>query len=180
MFAATPDFATFNRSSSQALLQFAQVSLDAAERSINLNLNAGREAMVDLTRSAQVFKQPGDLEQFAAWPTNFAQFSAEKFASYSKSVYESAQRTQREFSNVFETTVAELNDSVTAGLDSMLKSAPAGSDTLVAAIRSSVAATTAAVENFVKAAKQVASVTEANVEAATHSMAASVKPTKRK
>ena len=53
-------------------------------------------------------------------------------------------------------------------LDKASKSAPAGSDVAVAAVKSAIAAATSAFDNMNKAAKQVSEIAEANVAAATN------------
>ena len=59
-----------------------------------------------------------------------------------------------------------FQQAVTESVDLAAKSAPAGSDVAVAAIKSSLAATTAAFDSFTKAAKNMASYTDAGVRAA--------------
>ena len=59
-----------------------------------------------------------------------------------------------------------INQGVTT-LDKMVKTAPAGSDVAVAALKSAISGINAAYENMTKSAKQFVDLTHANVEAAT-------------
>jgi len=52
-------------------------------------------------------------------------------------------------------------------LDKMVKTAPAGSDVAVAALKSAISGINATYENIAKSAKQFVDLTQANVEAAT-------------
>jgi hypothetical protein len=64
---------------------------------------------------------------------------------------------------------------VAAWVDKASKSAPAGSDVAVNAFKSTMAATTAAFDQFQKASKQVVSMADANVRAAAATATKSVK-----
>ena len=66
-----------------------------------------------------------------------------------------------------EEQVAEFNKQVVTGLDKVVKSAPAGSEVAVAAVKSAITAVNSAYDNLSKSAKQFTEMTQANVEAAT-------------
>jgi len=83
-------------------------------------------------------------------------------------VYEISAQTQEELAKMVEAQYAEFQKSVAGLLDQAAKSAPAGSDVAVAAVKSAIAAANSAFDNMNKAAKQVAEITEANVAAATN------------
>ena len=55
----------------------------------------------------------------------------------------------------------------TTGLDKLVKTAPAGSEVGVAAVKSAIAAVNSAYDNLNKVAKQATEIAEANVAAAT-------------
>ena len=83
---------------------------------------------------------------------------------YSRNLYEVASDAQSELSKLAEERMTTFQQAVTETVDQAAKSAPAGSDVAVAAIKSSLAATTAAFDSFTKAAKHVASFTDAGVQ----------------
>jgi hypothetical protein len=64
--------------------------------------------------------------------------------------------------------VSEFNKQVVTGLDKVVKSAPAGSEVAVAAVKSAISAVNSAYDNMSKTAKQFTEMTQANVEAATN------------
>jgi hypothetical protein len=68
---------------------------------------------------------------------------------------------------VVEAQVSELNKNLTLALDEAVKTAPAGSDLAVNALRSAIAAANTAYDSMTKAAKQAGEITEANIAAAT-------------
>jgi hypothetical protein len=83
-------------------------------------------------------------------------------------VYEISAQTQEELSKMIEAQFGDFQKTVAGLLDKAAKSAPAGSDVAVAAVKSAIAAATSAFDNMNKAAKQVAEIAEANVAAATN------------
>jgi hypothetical protein len=62
--------------------------------------------------------------------------------------------------------MALFNQTLAEGVDHASKSAPAGSDVAVAAMKSTMAATTAAFDSFTKAARNLASYSDAGIKSA--------------
>ena len=73
---------------------------------------------------------------------------------------------QAQYSALAEEAFAVYTKGVAGWVDQASKSAPAGSDSAFNAFRSTIAATTAAFDQFQKASKQVVSIADANVRAA--------------
>ncbi len=179
MFIAPDQFAEVNKSSIDAVLQFAKVSFDATERLMGLQLAVGRDVLNEGAKNAKVLAEIRDVQDLTALRGKFAEAGTEKWTDYSKAVYEVAQHTQAQWSNLFESHVSEVNKNLAAALDKAVKAAPAGADVAIAAIKSTMGATTAAIDSMTKAAKQVASYTDANVKAATNATHAAVKSVKK-
>jgi len=108
-----------------------------------------------------------DVQELAQLKNAFAQPALEKATSYAKSIYDITSATQAEIGKLVEEQVSEFNKHVVTGLDKMVKSAPAGSEVAVAAVKSTISAVNSAYDNLSKSAKQFAEMTAANVEAAT-------------
>ena len=109
-----------------------------------------------------------DVQELVSLQASLAQPIVEKAVAYARSVYEITSQSQEEMGKVFEGQVAEINKGVASALDKAAKSAPAGSDVAVAAVKSAIAAANSAYDSMSKAAKQVAEIAEANVAAATN------------
>ena len=90
--------------------------------------------------------------------------------AYSRNVYEIATATNDEFVRVAETQFADLQKTFTSVVDSMVKNAPAGSETAVGFVKSAMAAANNAIESAQKVAKQAADVADANFQAVTGSV----------
>ncbi len=174
MFAAPEQLANANKANVEALLTLANTAFASAERLAALNLNIARAVLEDGVSSAKALLGAKDLQEVISLQTTLAQPAVEKAVAYSRSVYEISAQTQEEFSKLIESQFAEVNKNIASALDKAAKSAPAGSDVAVAAVKSAIAAANSAYDTMSKAAKQVAEIAEANVAAATNATAKAV------
>ncbi len=168
MFATPEQLAGANKANVEAMLTLANTAFASAERFAALNLNTARAVLEDSVNNAKALLGAKDLQEAISLQATLAQPSVEKAVSYSRSVYEISAQTQEEFSRLVEAQFAEVNKNVASSLDKAAKSAPAGSDVAVAAVKSAIAAANSAYDTMNKAAKQVAEIAEANVAAATN------------
>jgi phasin family protein len=167
MYNTPEQFAGANKVNVDTLLTVANTAFASAERLAALNLNTARILLEDSVNNAKALLSIKDVQELLSMQTALAQPAFEKAVAYSRSVYEIATQTQDEFSKIFDTQYVEMNKNVTTLLDKAAKSAPAGSDVAVSAVKSAIAAANSAYETMNKAAKQVAEMAEANVAAAT-------------
>ena len=168
MFATPEQLAGANKANVEAMLTLANTAFASAERFAALNLNTARAVLEDSVNNAKTLLGAKDLQEVISLQATLAQPSVEKAVAYSRSVYEISAQTQEEFSKLVEAQFAEVNKNVASSLDKAAKSAPAGSDVAVAAVKSAIAAANSAYDTMSKAAKQVAEIAEANVAAATN------------
>jgi phasin family protein len=167
MYNTPEQFVGANKANVETLLTVANTAFASAERLAALNLNTSRILLEDSVNNAKALLSVKDVQELLSMQTALAQPAFEKAIAYSRSVYEIATQTQDEFAKIFDTQYVEMNKNVTTVLDKAAKSAPAGSDVAVAAVKSAIAAANSAYETMNKAAKQVAEMAEANVAAAT-------------
>src|SRR5678816_2326898 len=135
---------------------------------LELQLKTAKSAFADGVQQAKAFTEIKDVQELAQLKNTLAQPTLEKATSYVKSVYDVAATTQSEINKLVEEQVAEFNKQVVTGLDKVVKSAPAGSEVAVAAVKSAISAVNSAYDNISKSAKQFSEMTHANVEAATN------------
>jgi phasin family protein len=176
MFTAPEQFTDFNKSSIDTVLQFAKISFDAAERLMNLQLQATKESVDQVVRNLKTIAEARDPQQLLDVRNQLTEGGVERVTAYSRSVYDVASHAQSQLSQLIEGRLSELSQSVTSGIDKAVKSAPPGAEVGIAAMKSAVAATTDAVDGFTKAAKQVASFADANVKSSTMIAETSLKP----
>ena len=177
MFTTPEQFAAANKATVDSLLSVANTALASAERVAALNLNTARSILEDGVANTKAMLAVKDVQELMNLQTSLAQPIVEKAVAYARSVYEITSQSQEEVSKVMESQVAEINKGVASALDKAAKSAPAGSDVAVAAVKSAIAAANSAYDSMNKAAKQVAEMTEANVAAATNATVKAVNTT---
>jgi len=164
----TPDqIAASNKVVMEALLGLANTQFAAYERLFGLNFSATKSAFEEAVAHARALLGAKDMQEFVNLNAAAAQPALEKSLAYSRSVYEVATQTQGELTKFVEAQAAEVNKSVVGLLDKYSKSAPAGSDVAVAAIKSALAAANSAYDSYSKVAKQATELAEANFAAAT-------------
>lgn len=151
----------------EAALRFAEVAAQGAEKIAELNIKVAKAAFADGVKNAKTLSEAKDVNEISAWATGAAQPNLEKVSAYAKSLYETATATSSELGSLIEEQVGEFNKHVVVAMDTALKSAPAGSESAVAAAKSVIGIANSVYENVTKANKQLAAITEANVAAAT-------------
>jgi phasin family protein len=167
MFQAPEQLMALNKANLEAAVRFAGIALEGAERMLELQLKTAKIAFADGVQQAKALTEIKDVQEIAQLRNTLAQPTMEKATSYVKSVYDVATATQTEMNKLMEEQVAEFNKQVVTGLDKVVKSAPAGSEVALAAVKSAITAVNSAYDNLSKSAKQFAEMTQANVEAAT-------------
>ena len=180
MYQTPEQLIALNKANLEVAMKFAGVAIEGAEKVIDLQLKAAKTAFADSFEGAKALASVKDLQQFAALKDNLAQPSLEKATAYAKSLYDVAAATQAEFGKLLEAQVAEFNKELVDGLDKMVKTAPAGSEVGVAALKSAIGAVNSAYDNLSKVAKQFAQATQSNFEAAASQASASVKKAAKK
>jgi phasin family protein len=174
----TPEqFVAANKTSIETMLTLANTAFATVERLAALNLNTARSLLEDGVANTKALLAAKDVQELTNLQISLAQPVVEKAVAYTRSVYEITSQTQEEVSKVFEGQMAEVNKGVATALDKAAKSAPAGSDVAVAAVKSAIAAANSAYDSMSKAAKQVAEIAEANVAAATNATVKAVSTT---
>ncbi|WP_153144530.1 phasin family protein [Dechloromonas sp. H13] len=168
-------FAAANKAAVDSLLSVANTALATAERIAALNLNAARSALEDSASGAKAVMEAKDPQAALAVQSALAQPAVEKAVAYSRSVYEITSQSQQELAKLVEAQFGDFQKSIAGLLDKAAKSAPAGSETAVAAIQNAIAAATSAFGNMNAVAKQFADAAQANVAAVTKATTAAAK-----
>ena len=149
-----------------AATRLSKLSLDSAERLLALQIGFAKSALGDATRNAKTSAGTQDVQQLLALRTKAAEEAMAQWMEYSRGLYEIASEAQSELSKLAEERLANLQGAITEAVDQAAKSAPAGSDVAVAAMKSSLAAVTSAFDAFNKAARNAASFADAGTKAA--------------
>ncbi|MBI4291408.1 MAG: phasin family protein [Betaproteobacteria bacterium] len=165
----TPDqISSANKAGVEMILGIANTQFAAFERLSALNFNATKAAFEAGVRQTKALLGAKDVQELVSLNSAAAQPNLENAISYSRSVYELATQTQSEVNKLIESQAAEFNRNMVTFLDKVSKTAPAGSDVAVAAVKSALAAANSAYDSIAKVAKQATEMAEANFTAATN------------
>ena len=160
------------RTATETAARATKISIDSAERAISVQLEYTKGALTQAAINARAMSQVKDVQGLLAFPNRLAETALENFMGYSRSLYEIASEAQSEYSRLAEERMAAFQAVMSETMDQAAKSAPGGSDVAVAALKSQLAATTAAFDSFTKAARNFASYADAGVKAASSGKAA--------
>ena len=149
-----------------AAARFTRISMDSTERAIAVQLEYAKGALSQASINAKALAGARDVQELMALRTRMAENVLENIMGYSRSLYEVASEAQSELSKLAEERMSSFQKAVTETVDQAARSAPAGGDLAATAIKSSLAATTAAFDTFAKAAKHAASFADAGVRGA--------------
>ena len=136
------------------------------EKLIDLNLKVVKATLDEVSQKSQQAADLKDAQEVSSFISASAQPSADKALAYSKHVYDIFAGVQAELSKLAEAQIAEGRLQVNAAVEQLTKNAPAGSESAVAMLKSSLATATSAYDSLAKAAKQAADVAESNMSAA--------------
>ena len=106
-----------------------------------------------------------DAQELMTLQASLLQPAADKAAAYSRHVYDIAAATSAEVTKVAEAKAADAQAQFLSVVDGAMKNAPAGSENVVALMKSSVAAANNAFDGVQKAVKQATEVAESNFQA---------------
>ena len=151
MYNVSEQLSSTNKAGVETFMTIANATFAGAERLAALNLNAARSFVEDSAATTRALLAVKDVEALVSLQKSLAQPDTEKATDYSRRVYEIATQTQEALTQVVEA----------------VKTAPAGSDLAVNALRSAISAANSAYDSMSKAAKQATEIAEANLAAAT-------------
>jgi phasin family protein len=166
MYNAKDQFAEINKVGYDNAVKLASLSLEKAERLTKLNLQAAKVALEQGVYSANAVAGIKDVQELVAVRAKLTEAGMQNAMGYSRGVYQIASEAQADFSALAEQAFAMYTKGIAAWVEKAAKNAPAGSDVAVTAMKSTVAATTAAFDQFSKATKQVVSFADASMRAA--------------
>ena len=151
----------------ETLFGLTNKAFEGVEKLVELNLQVAKTALTEAAASTKAALSVKDAQELMALQSGLLQPAAEKAAAYSRHLYDIVASTGAEVTKVAEATTADAQKKFMAVVDTAVKNAPAGSENVVALVKSAVAAANNAFDGVQKANKQAADVAEANFQALT-------------
>ena len=168
MNANLEQFSTSGKAAVDSLLCVANTALASAERVAALNLSTSRQFVQDSTSAAKaVFGAKDPQAAMATIQSALVQPSVEIAVAYTKALYQISADAHQELSKLFESQFAGFQKTAGGMLDNASKSAPAGSEALIASVKAVLAKANAAFDTASTINKSLAESTQATVAAVT-------------
>ena len=142
-------------------------AFESVEKLVELNLAAVKSSMEESTANAKLMLSAKDSQELMALSAAQSKPTAEKVMAYGRHVADIASDVQAEFTRAAEAQIAETTRRVNALVDDVSKSAPAGSENVIAMMKSALSNANAGFEQLSKTTKQAVQTMEANVTQAT-------------
>jgi phasin family protein len=155
-----------NKANLDAFEGAAKKAYAGVEKLVDLNMAASKAALGEsfgFAKAAMAVKTP---QEFMSLQAGFFQPMAEKSTAYFQHVQSIATEGSAEFTKQMEAKMAEAQKAFGASMDQLVKNAPAGSETAVAAFQSALNNGQKAVEQTQAAIKKATAAAQANFAAA--------------
>jgi phasin family protein len=145
-------------------------AFESVEKVIELNMNVAKAALEESTSNARQLLAAKDPQEFIALSTSQAQPNTEKAASYGREVMAIVSGLQAEVTKAAESQIGEHSRKFATLVDEVSKTAPAGSENVVAFMKTAIANANAGYEQFSKTGKQAVEAMGANLNTAAAQM----------
>lgn len=152
-----------------AMMKLSHKAFEGVEKMVDLQLNAARTSLQESAEKFKALMSVKDAQDIVNVNKDLATPSAEQALAYSRTIYDIASQTSSEVQRLVDAQIADANKKLVDALDEFAKSAPAGSEAVIAMMKSSLTAANSAYETANKAARQVVEMAERNMKAATQS-----------
>jgi len=170
MFAIPEQVSTATRANLEAQLSVFTAltgkTLEGFEKVVDLNMTVVRATLDESATAARQLLAAKDPQEFFALTAAQVQPTAQKAVAYGRHLANIASATQAEFTRAADEQITETNRKVVALIDEVSKSAPAGSENVVAFVKSAIGNTNAGFEQLQKVTKQAIDTVEANLATA--------------
>ena len=145
-------------------------AFESAEKIIELNMSVAKASLEETTANARQLLAAKDPQEFIALSTSQAQPNGEKAAAYGRQVMGIVSGLQAEMTKAAEAQIGEHSRKLATLVDEVSKTAPAGSENVVAFMKTAIANANAGYEQLTKTTKQAVEAMEGNINSAAAQM----------
>lgn len=149
-----------------AMMKLSHKAFEGVEKMVDLQLNAARTSLQETAEKFKALMSVKDAQEIVSLNKDMAAPNTEQALDYSRKIYDIATQTSSEVQRLVDAQISEANKKLIDALDEFAKTAPAGSEAVIAMMKSSLTAANSAYETANKAARQVVDMAERNMKAA--------------
>lgn len=165
----TKPTANWNQAAVEAAMTYARTGLTTAEQLLRLNLDAARATLEQTSKAARELLAADDPQDLMALRSRLAETNMQQAAAYANNVYALVAETQSALARMFEDGVAGFSSDVAESAEKLATGAPGG-EMQAAALKATLAATSAMMESLNQATRQFAALSESTMKAAAAQM----------
>lgn len=162
------------KQSQVAMVEMAARSIECMEKHLELNLKAAKANLADATEASSQLMGVKDFPELYSVAQTVGHPAVGKAASYNRNIYNINAEAATEFAKLVESRIEEANKAMASSVNELSRNAPAGTEGMVAMMKSAFAASNSAFDAINKATRQVVEMVETNVEAASKASEAAV------
>ena len=159
-------FNTTSQANLQALQGFTTQAFAGVEKLVELNMAASKAALTETFGHVQAVLGAKDPQEFLALQAGMFKPMSDKTAAYAQHLQSIVTGSGADFNKAVEAKTAEAQKAFAGVLENLTKSAPAGSETAVAAFKNAMAAGQNAFESAQTQAKKAIESAQSNFAAA--------------
>lgn len=170
MFMMPEQFSTATKATFDANIAainvFTQKAFVNLQKVVELNMTVAKESFEESKAAAQQLMSAKGPQEFVSLTTSQAKPSADKAIAYGRQLAAIAASAQADFSSEAALQLTETRRKISTLVDDVAKNAPAGSEQVVAMVKTAIVNANAGFDQISKTAKQASEAIEANVNSA--------------
>ncbi|MFZ6749521.1 phasin family protein [Undibacterium sp. Ren11W] len=174
MFSVPEQFSNATKANIDAqlalLTTLAGKTFEGIEKFVELNMTVAKTSMDESAAFVKQLMTAKDSQEFFHLSSTYAQPATEKALSYGRHLANIATSTQAELARTAETQIAETNSKVMSLFEDVTKNAPAGSQNVVAMLKTVIGNANASYDQLTKTTKQAVETLEENLSSVANQM----------
>ena len=175
----TEQFTATNKANFEVLMGLSAKAFEGVEQIAALNLQVVKAGLEEATETGLAAFSAKDPQAVLALQAGLLQPAADKATAYGKQVYGIVNGIKADFEKAAAEQAATAQAAFVALVEAASKNAPEGSSSAVALVKSALASANNAFDGLQKAGRQATEAVEANVAAASRSVAKATGKAKR-
>ena len=160
-------------------VRFAQLTVEASQRLLAVQLDAARHAVEAGTRNVDALSRVKTPEEAIALRTELAAQAVEQALDYSESVYAVSSELQDRFGKLVEERMDAASSDLEGTMEKLLDAAPPGAAAAADAVRRALQAGQSAFQDMTRTSRQMSGIARSGVKAATDATTAAVKASRK-
>jgi len=164
MASPTENLNRFTQANVESAGKLASISMDSAQRAFALQMGFARQALDQASIDVHELARAKDVKDLVALRAKVAGRALESWVGYSQGLMEVASQARAQIGKLAEERMGSMREALAESVEIAARSAPAGSEAAVAALKSSLAAGNAAFDSFSSAAREAASLADAGLK----------------